>query len=338
MGPQDKIKKALGKAPMDWMLASPYPSIRHQTLRYLLDRAPDDPQVVAAQQAIAGSTAVVNILEGQHADGHWGKPTHYFEKMKGTAWRWLLLHELGLDPMHPQMQAAAHFILDIATVENGGFASHINAYPVPCYNGWLLWAFMRSELGEDPRVQAGLQWVLNKMWHADGDESVENPDDGCWGRHTCYRGVVPIVKALVDLPEAYRNDDTNRALQEGLDFILTHRVYKRSHQLDKVMNAKLTQLTFPPFYWPDFVEVLRILIRAGVQDSRMEDSITYLLKKQAKDGTWKLQRTYNERSKHDTFPVVVPLETRLAPSQWVTLRALMILKNVMDDKLKTLVE
>jgi hypothetical protein len=49
-------------------------------------------------------------------------------------------------------------------------------------------------------------------------------------------------------------------------------------------------------------------------------------KKQSRQGAWKLQRTYNERSKHDTFPVVVPLEDRGALSKWVTLRALVVLK------------
>jgi hypothetical protein len=88
----------------------------------------------------------------------------------------------------------------------------------------------------------------------------------------------------------------------------------------------MTQLTFPGFYWPDFVDVLLILTALGCQDPRMEDAIAYLRKKQARDGTWKLQRTYNERSKHDTFPVVIPLGTRGAPSKWVTLRALIVLK------------
>jgi hypothetical protein len=231
--------------------------------------------------------------------------------------------------MKPAMQRAARFLLDIATVEGGGFKSHVEGGPVPCYNGWLLWAFMLSGMGDDPRVQAGLQWVIDEMWYADGDDEVRNPDDGCWGRHTCYRGVVPIVKALVDLPSQYRTEAMQIALQDGLDFILTHRVYKRSHNPDKAMNAKLTQLTFPAFYWPDFVEVMLILTRAGIQDPRMADSIAYLVKKQAKDGTWKLQRTYNERSKHDTFPVVVPLEERGKPSKWVTLRALTVLKRVL---------
>lgn len=322
-------EKVLENAPIDWLLESNNPPVRTKTLTDLLNKGDADPDVTAAKQAIETYDDVIKILKDQEPDGHWGQPKNYFYKNTGTAWRWLLLHELGLDPMHPQMQRTAQFLLDIASVENGGFKSHIRSDPVPCYNGWLLWAFMRSGLGNDPRVQAGLQWVLNNIWYADGDDTVEDPDDGCWGRHTCYRGVVPIVRALAELPAQYRSAETEQALQEGVEFMLVHHVYKRSHNLNKPMNAKLTQLTFPSFYWPDFIQVLLILTSLGIHDPRMEDSIIYLQKKQAKDGTWKLQRTYNERSKHDTFKVVVPLEERGAPSKWVTLRALTVLKRVL---------
>ncbi len=317
-------------APLDWLLEDDNPAVAAKTMTDLLDMDAEHPDVISAKQAFAKSADVIALLADQNPEGYWGKPERYFHKDKGTAWRWLLLHELGLDPQHPQMQKTAQFLLDITTLEKGGFQSHIGAEPVPCYMGWLLWGFMRSGLGEDPRVQAGLRWTVEKMWYADGDDTVSDPDNGCWGRHTCYRGVVPIVKALVDLPEKYRSAETDRALQAGLDFILAHRVYKRSHFPDKPLNAKLTQLTFPSLYWPDFVEVLLILTQGGIRDPRMDDSITYLQKKQGKDGTWKLQRTYNERSKHDTFPVVVPLETRGDPSKWVTLRALTVLKKVLS--------
>jgi hypothetical protein len=164
------------------------------------------------------------------------------------------------------------------------------------------------------------------MRYDDGKDQVADPDNGCWGRHVCVRGVIPVVRALAELPEDYRSEDTDRVLQAGVEFMLLHHVYKRSHNLNKPMNAKLTQLTFPSFYWPDFVEVLLALTYLGCKDPRMEDAIAYLRKKQAKNGRWKLQRTYNERSKHDTFPVAVPVGTRGAPSKWVTLRALIVLK------------
>jgi hypothetical protein len=313
--------------PFDWLLERGNPSVRARALTELLDKSPDNGQVQEVRQAIAGAPDTAQILAGQHPEGYWGRPEGYFRKHTGTAWRWLLLHELGLDPKHPQMRQAAEFLLDIAyNEEQGGFGSQPGLNPVPCYNGWLLWGLHRSGCGDDPRVQSTLRWVVETMRYDDGNEQVPDPDNGCWGRHVCVRGVIPILRALAELPHEFHSPDTDRVLQAGIEFMLQHRVYKRSHNPDKPMNAKLTQLTFPGFYWPDFIEVMLILTGLGCADPRMEDAIAYLHKKQAKDGTWKLQRTYNERSKHDTFQTVVPLEERGAPSKWVTLRALTVLK------------
>ena len=315
------------RVPIDWLLERENPSVRALALTELLDRDANDAEAVEARQRIAGARYTAQLLEGQYPDGHWGKPERYFSKHTGTAWHWLMLHELGFDPLHHKMRQAAKFLLDIATnEEQGGFGSQPGHNPVPCYNGWLLWGLHRCGYGDDPRVQSALRWVVEAMRYPDGDEQVPDPDNGCWGRHVCVRGVIPILRALAELPTKVRSEGTNRVLHEGVEFMLKHRVYKRSHNLDKPMNVKLTQLTFPGFYWPDFVEVLLILTGLGCTDPRMEDAIAYLRNKQAKDGTWKLQRTYNERSKHDTFPVVVPLEERGAPSKWVTLRALTVLK------------
>jgi hypothetical protein len=312
---------------LEWLLEHENPSVRYLALTELLDRDKEDGEVVDARQMIADAPYTTQLLEGQTPEGYWGKPERYFRKHTGTAWRWLMLHELGFDPRHPQMRQAGEFLLDIATnEEQGGFGSQPGLNPVPCYNGWLLWGLHRSGYGDDPRVQRGVRWVVETMRYDDGDEQVPDPDNGCWGRHVCVRGVIPILRALAELPTEHRSADTGRVLQEGVEFMLRHRVYKRSHNLDKPMNAKLTQLTFPGFYWPDFVEVLLILTGLGCTDPRVEDAIAYLHRKQAKDGTWKLQRTYNERTKHDTFDIVVPLEKRGAPSKWVTLRALIVLK------------
>ena len=317
------------QVPLAWLLERENPSVRAFTLTELLDRDAEDEEVAEARQMIADAPYTAHILAGQHPEGYWDKRERYFGKHTGTAWRWLLLHELGFDPMHPQMQKAAGFLLDIAFNEAlGAFSSHLgtNADAVPCYNGWLLWGLHRSGCGSDPRVHSALRWVVDTMRYDDGDEQVADPDNGCWGRHVCVRGVIPILRALAELPEGHRSEDTRRVLQAGVEFMLLHRVYKRSHNPSKPMNAKLTQLTFPGFYWPDFVGVLLVLTRLGCKDPRMEAAIAYLERKRSKEGTWKLQRTYNERSKHDTFPVVTALDTRGAPSKWVTLRALVVLK------------
>jgi hypothetical protein len=92
------------------------------------------------------------------------------------------------------------------------------------------------------------------------------------------------------------------------------------------MHAKMTQLTFPYFYYPDLLYSLFVFTTLGIHDERMQDAITYLLKKQDRHGRWKMQRLYNERSKQDLFPIVVTIEERMKPSKWITLKALTVIK------------
>ena len=154
----------VAQVPLQWLLEPENPSVRARALTELLDRDAGDEAVVEARQAIADAPYTAQILAGQHPDGHWGAPEGYFRKHTGTAWRWLLLHELGLDPMHPQMLKAADCLLDIAHNEaRGGFGSQPGLDPVPCYNGWLLWGLYRSGYGEDARVRSALRWVIDTM-------------------------------------------------------------------------------------------------------------------------------------------------------------------------------
>jgi len=232
------------KAPLEWLLERENPSVRYFALTELLDRSAEHEEAITARELIAAAPYTTQILEGQNEEGYWGKPEGYFDKHTGTAWRWLLLHELGLDAKHPQMLKAAEFVIDTAyNKEQGGFGSQPGHDPVPCYNGWLLWGLQRSGFGNDPRVRNTLRWAVETMRFDDGNEQVPDPDNGCWGRHVCVRGVIPILRALAELPEAYHSEDTDRVLQAGVEFMLHHRVYKRSHNPDKPMNAKLTQLT-----------------------------------------------------------------------------------------------
>jgi hypothetical protein len=171
-----------------------------------------------------------------------------------------------------------------------------------------------------------MDWVTETLTLADGDDSAANPDDMCLGRHTCIRAVVPVLRALAQLPLEARTPETDATVAQGVEFILAHHVYRRSHNPEKVMNARLTQLTFPGFYYIDFVDILHALLDLGVRDPRMDGALAYLRRKQRKNGTWMLQRPYNERSGRRMAPTVVDLGARGEPNKWVTLKALMALK------------
>lgn len=315
--------------PIPWLLETDDPSITYHTLRNLMDKSEDDLEVIDARKRISGSQHVKQLLEGQTDDGYWGNPAGYLnDRFTGTAWRVLLLLELGIDPAHSQVQRAAKFLIDQTFNPNlQGFVSRqVKPTVVPCYSGDLLWLFFRCGLADHQYALSGLDWLVNHMVFNDGDEDVENPDDGCFGRHTCIRAVFPVLRACSSLPEHLKNERTDQLIQGCIEFILLHRVYKRSHDVTKNISPKLMQLTFPCFYYPDFLYALFLLTEFNVKDDRMEDALASLLKKQDKNGRWKMQRLYNERSKNDLFPVATQLEERGQPSRWVTLRALTVIK------------
>jgi len=98
--------------------------------------------------------------------------------------------------------------------------------------------------------------------------------------------------------------------------------------LKKVINPRLTKLTFPDFYYPDFLQMLDLLTDMGCRDERMTNAYEALLKKRKEDGKWELERLYNERGKNDLFPIATTLEERNTHSKWITLKALKVIKNL----------
>jgi nicotinamidase-related amidase len=313
--------------PLPWLLEPNNPSVRYYALTELLDKPFSDPDVQTAQAAILQDPVVVEILHQQHDAGYWGRADRYLARFTGTVWQWLLLLEFGCDPQHAAIQKAARFLLETAfDPEQGGFVSRKGSTLVPCYHGLLLWGGFRCQLATDPHIQTGLQWIVQKMHFRDGDAQVPNPDDGCLGRHTCIRGALPILQALAEIPAIMLTPELAQIRRAGVEFLLRHHLYKRSHNLAKPMNAYLTRFTFPGFYYPDVLHALLLLTQLGYHDARMSAAVQVILKKQDNDGRWKMQRAYQERRPRDLFPVLVPIETRGQPSKWITLRALIALK------------
>ena len=68
--------KALNGEPLPWLLEqdSPNPGVRYFALTELLDRPPDDPEVLDARQAVMSTGPVPTILDAQAPEGFWVKP------------------------------------------------------------------------------------------------------------------------------------------------------------------------------------------------------------------------------------------------------------------------
>lgn len=313
----------------DWLLEKNNSSVRYFTLKMLLDKADHDLEVQQAQADIMQSIPITEILKAQKEGGYWNHPKKYMSRYNGTYWNFMILLELGVDPNHPSIQKSAKYLLETAfNKEKKGFVNEIGTNLPPCYNGYLLWAMLLCKFYNTPEVRDCIDGIIGTMGFNDGNTMVDDPDDGCIGRHTCIRGVVPILLAFRELSKRENTAAVQKIMDQGKEFLLKHHLYKRSHDLKKIINPRLTKLTFPNFYYPDFLQMLDLLTDLGCRDERMTDAYHALLKKRREDGKWELERLYNERGKNDLFPVSTALEERNTPSKWVTLKALKVMKNL----------
>ncbi len=322
---------------LDWLLERENPSVRYWTLVELLGRPHGDPEVLAAQRDIMGSAAMTRLLGRQTPGGWWGKAEDFYihAKYKGTVWNLILLAELGADAADERIERALSFILAASQEPvSGGFSAHalpgVGANPglvVPCLTGNMLWCLVR--LGapgalDDPRLQQGLSWITTYQRFDDGVKKGPqgwpySVSEKCWGRHTCHLGVVKALKALAEVPPGRRTPAMQVTIEKGTEFLLSHHLYKKSHDLAQVAMPEWLSLGFPRFWDTDILEILGILTRLGCRDDRMQEALDVVRSKQDADGRWRMESSWNGR-------MLVRIETEGQPSKWLTLKALSVLK------------
>lgn len=100
---------------------------------------------------------------------------------------------------------------------------------------------------------------------------------------------------------------------------LKHRIFRRSHDPEQVSKAEWLDFGFPLMWNTDALEVLGVLVGLGIRDERMRDAALLVEAKQDANARWTTGRSFNGR-------LQVNVESKGAPSKWVTLHALRALK------------
>ena len=332
----DNWKSLLKQDQTKWLLEDDNPSVRYFTLIDLLEQNEDDAEVNKAKKQIMKTGIVPLILEKQNPGGYWFEPENYYikRKYKGTVWNLIILAEIGADGSDKRIKKTCEFILNNSQdPERGGFAhrrsKRLGGVPgmvIPCLTGNMVWSMIRFGYIDNPRVQKGIQWITKYQRFDDKEKDLHFPDDwpykahkSCFDKHSCHMGVVKSMKALADIPENKRLKEVKNTLNQGVEYLLKHHIYKRSHNLTKVSKPSWLQLSFPHMYQTDILEILDILIRLGVKDKRMQDAVDIIVSKQDDQGRWNLERTFNDR-------FLVRIERKGRPSKWITLNAMKFLK------------
>jgi hypothetical protein len=331
-------KSVLKADPVDWLLEKENPSVRYFALSQILDKPQNSSEVQVAKKEIMITGVVSKILAKQNDGGYWEAPEKFYTaKYKGTVWQLIILSELGADEKDERVKKACEFILaNSQDRESGGFSIWVSAKAsggrhsgvIPCLTGNMVWSLIRLGFLDDQRVKRGIEWIVKYQRFDDGEGYPPKiwpyeKATRCFGKHSCHMSVVKSLKALAEIPAERRSMAVVDTIERGVEYMLNHHIYKRSHDLSKVSKPGWLRLGFPLMYQTDVLEILGILTRLGCKDERMQEAVDLVVSKQDEKGMWKLENTFNGRFQ-------TSIEQKGNSSKWVTLNALKVLKRFYD--------
>jgi hypothetical protein len=185
-----------------------------------------------------------------------------------------------------------------------------------CYDAMTTWALLRLGSVNDPRLERALSFIA---------QAIKDAGFRCHfnGGNPCAWGAIKALRALAEVPEGRRSLKMQKAIKEGIAFLLDGDLAHASYPTKSGMgiSRQWFRFGFPRGYQSDILQALEAITSLGyAQDARLQPALDFVLQKRRPDGTWRLDET----------PRVlwVPLEMRGQPSKWITLIALRVLKRV----------
>ncbi len=253
---------------------------------------------------------------------------HYVPNYNASLWALLLLAELECDKddvrVKTPLQIVKNHLFDKAY---GIYSLKKDHFPIPCLNGNMLYLDCYFNDGPDEKSNSLLDFFYKNQRFDDGKyEAPKNQfctNTSCYGKHSCYWGIVKLFKGISFIPNDRRNEKVELLKEKCISFILKHKVCYSSRNPDKIMINKLDLLTFPNFYKGDFLEILWLLKREEIESEELIPAIELLNSKKTEDGKWVLERTMNN--------MVTSIGKVNEPNPFVTQRA----KEVLNYYTKT---
>ena len=250
------------------------------------------------------------ILARQDAAFRWGfdelearervQYLYYTPKYKATLWTLVLLADLKAPPGLAQVSAAMRLVIErFYHPEHGIFTlpdkSH---FPIPCLNGNMIYLLQYFSMPHPEDLEKTINFFAAYQRFDDGNFQTPASypycrNKSCYGSHTCYWGVTRLFKGLSFIPEAQRSDEARRLLAECIEFVLHHEVCFSSRSPEGFIHPSIARLTFPNFYRNDFLELLWLLAREEVHDSRMMRALDLLRARMNPAGFWELEKHVN---------------------------------------------
>ena len=333
-------KNQLRSDSVPWLLASDDPGVRYLALRDLFDLPPHDKKFKAAQKLAHKEGPIAHVLSKMNEDGYWQRPgTGYGPKYKSTVWALILLAQLGASvKQDKRIMLACKYYLDHALNTGGQISAMTNNSPsgtIDCLQGNMLWSLMT--LGyEDPRLDVAYEWMARTVTGegiapmSDKHAPVRyygykcGPVFACGANNklSCAWGGAKVLLALSQVPSEKRTVLLENAICQGVEFIFS--VDPSTAGYPNGMAAKPSgnwwKFGFPVFYVTDILQIAEALTALGYGcDPRLANTLELIRSKQDEQGRWQLEYNYDGKT-------WMRFGKMKEPNEWVTLRALRVLK------------
>jgi hypothetical protein len=334
-------KNQLRSDSLPWLLESENPDVRYLALRDLLDLSPDDKKLMSARKAAHKEGPIAEILSHMEQEGYWVKPgPGYTQKYRSTVWALLLLAQLGASVYEDKrLEQGCKYLVD-HMAEGGQFTSTTSGAPsgtIDCLQGNMLWALM--EMGyDDPRLDKAYEWMARTVT-GEGIAPMEEKDApiryyaykvgpgfacGVNNKLPCAWGGVKVMLAFGKLPANKRTPLIKKAIEQGVDFFFSIDPVTAEYPTRKgdKPNRDWWKFGFPVFYITDLLQLAEAMVGLGYgNDKRLANTLELIREKQNERGQWLMEFDYAGKTWLD-------FGKKKEPNEWVTLRALRVLKSV----------
>ena len=325
---------------VSWLLESDTPGVRYLALRDLVKLSANDRLLKTIRRNAHKEGPIAKILSKMEEEGYWVRAgSGYGPKYRSTVWAIIMLAQLGAS-IHEdkRIERACKHLIDHALTEFGQFSAMTSGAPsgtIDCLQGNLCWSLM--ELGYNhPRLKDAYEWMARTVT---GDGIAPSTDKraslryyagkcgptfacGANNKLPCAWGGAKVMLAFSKWPAKKRTSIIKNAIQHGVEFFFSVDpvTAEYPHGFAEKTSGDWWKFGFPVFYITDILQIAEALIGLGYgNDQRLANTINLIREKQDENGRWPLEFDYKGKT-------WVNFGKKKEPNEWVTLRALRVLK------------
>jgi len=331
---------------IDWLTAPESPAVAVLTRRTLLGEG-DSADLTALWQRRNEYAPVTAILDAQLEDGSWARPSQDYKKYQGSLWQIHFLGELHANGGDERIRRAAEYAFSRQLPDGSWSATNMRPDgSIACLTANVGRALARLGWEHDERVVAALGYCV-RLYHELGIVDCRQAR-GYQLNGYCHMLTPKILLFLAEVPRTLWPDGAEELRDECVARLREKSVFRCLPVEAREFNDALwsmpsaeragfredflaehpelhykgkpgwSRFGFPLSYNSDALEALAALMAVG-ESPRPEYDEAIALVRDSADETmrWTMRNSLNGK-------MLADVETKGAPSTWLTLRALQV--------------